>query len=434
MSTRILWVPAMLCIGMLGDVRNVHASEPCSAEGVTKTGEPCTNAEAKGQAEDKPMTGGLGGPCYGNATCNAGLDCVEGICHEQRTCQVGKVRNDDTAGQCCWPGQGWNGSACVGSPDCPDKHEVDKSGTGCQASPCDEGKIRMLDGVHCCWPGQAWVSSKQMCVGKPKHCPGDLVRSGESCVCEDGKVQAGKKCKLHESGMAFIPEGEFTMGYVFGHADEKPEHKVHLSAFYLDKYEVTADEYKLCVEAKACTEPIVAYGDYDKHYNYRAPGRGKHPINGVTHLQATEYCEWKGKRLPTEAEWEKAARGTDGRKYPWGNAKPTCARAMMAGCGGKTNTRKVGSKPKGVSPYGVYDMAGNVWEWTSDLYDGDYYENSPTRDPKGPSFGVDRVLRGGGGAIYHDSLRSVGRGYALDGSAPDNAGFRCALSLEKSTD
>jgi formylglycine-generating enzyme required for sulfatase activity len=148
--------------------------------------------------------------------------------------------------------------------------------------------------------------------------------------------------------MVRVPAGEFTMGSKGGHSDEKPEHRVYLEEFYIDKYEVTVAQYRACVEAGACTAPSTG-----QYYNWGRSERENHPINGVDWDQAQAYCGWAGKRLPSEAEWEKAARGTDGRTYPWGNATPTCGYAVMSqggdGCG-QDSTWPVGSKPSGASP------------------------------------------------------------------------------------
>ncbi len=238
----------------------------------------------------------------------------------------------------------------------------------------------------------------------------------EEVKVED-KVLAGKE------GMVYIPEGEFTMGGNYRDA-EKPVHKVYLSAFYIDKYEVAVDEYAACIKAGVCKRPGTG-----KNCNFGESGRENHPINCVTWYDAYTYCRWAGKRLPTEAEWEKAARGTDGREYPWGDAKATCSYAVMndggAGCR-MDRTWPVGSKPKGASPYGVMDMAGNVWEWGMDWYDKDYYSRSPDRNPKGSDSGRYRVLRGG--AWNHPPFRQ--RASDRSGYFPNKyfnfVGFRCA--------
>jgi len=228
--------------------------------------------------------------------------------------------------------------------------------------------------------------------------------------------------------MVLIPAGEFMMGCNEAvdnqcENDEKPYHKVSLNAYYMDKHDVTVAEYRECVQAGGCKEP----GTW-KYCNWQKTDRGSHPINCVDWNQATAYCQWAGKRLPTEAEWEKAARGTDGRKYPWGNDTASCQYAVMTeggdGCG-RNATWPVCSKPQGNSPYGLCDMAGNVWEWVSDWYGEDYYSESPANNPNGPSSGRSRVLRGGSWSLNPQYLRASDR----IGLAPLNrfsyGGFRC---------
>ena len=168
-------------------------------------------------------------------------------------------------------------------------------------------------------------------------------------------------------------------------ADEKPQHNVTLPAFDIDKTEVTQAQYLACVKAGKCTYPKCPWDPC---------AQPDIPIACVKHAQALDYCSWAGKRLPSEAEWEKAARGTDGRKFPWGNAPITCDLANMNGCG---DTRwSVGSKPMNASPYGALDMAGNVVEWTNDFYDPGYYAVSPPSAPVGPKDGTEYCGRGGG--------------------------------------
>jgi formylglycine-generating enzyme required for sulfatase activity len=196
--------------------------------------------------------------------------------------------------------------------------------------------------------------------------------------------------------MVEIPAGKFMMGCNSAvdtecYSDESPYHEVNLSAFKIDKYEVTAGQYKACVDAGKCMA-----ADTGGSCNYGSSGRDLHPINCVDWTQANAYCQWAGKRLPTEAEWEKAARGTDGRKYPWGNTGLDCDHAVMSvsPCS-NSSTQPVGSKPLGASPYGAEDMIGNVWEWASDWYSSSYYSSSPANDPQGPASGTYRVVRGG---------------------------------------
>ena len=234
--------------------------------------------------------------------------------------------------------------------------------------------------------------------------------------------------------MVEVPAGSFWMGCTPGddlcEPDEEPYHQVHLSGFWIDLVEVTVDDYAGCVadSLSPCPEP------WDWGYcNWGVGGRGDHPINCVTFEQAEQYCSWAGKGLPTEAQWEKAARGTDERIFPWVGDEATCWHTQMIGCGGQT--LPVGGRSAGASAYGALDMAGNVIEWTADWFDSGYYQEClddvsypPTIDPPGPGTGSSRVLRGGSwgwSARYH---RASDR-QAFD---PENTysdiGFRCAVT------
>jgi len=223
--------------------------------------------------------------------------------------------------------------------------------------------------------------------------------------------------------MVLIPAGEFRVGSDDGESDEKPVHTVHLDAFYMDAYEVTNAQYQKFIEATGHRVPR----NWDKHSFSASPD---HPVVGVSWHDARAYAEWVGKRLPSEAEWEKAARGgLVGKKYPHGD-NLTHDDSNYHGTGGKDiweYTSPVGSfAPNG---YGLYDMAGNVWEWCADWYDANYYINSPTRNPMGPDTGLARVLRGGGWNRYQDPdfLRVALRHYSLIPTlTPIYVGFRCA--------
>lgn len=231
--------------------------------------------------------------------------------------------------------------------------------------------------------------------------------------------------------MQLVPAGPFTMGSDNGMPDEKPVHTVDLPAFYMDKFEVTNALYKMCVDAGACREPAnTSAGNHPGAYGtYGNPEYDKYPVIWVDWNRANIYCAWRGARLPSEAEWEKAARGIDGRKYPWGETiDHTYANygnhlpEYYSGVFGKTIT--VGSYPDGASPYGIEDMAGNVWEWVADWYDvypgGDVSANS--------AFGQQayKVLRGGSWEDDPNLLRTSFRGGNTPGTAVDFIGFRCA--------
>jgi formylglycine-generating enzyme required for sulfatase activity len=187
-------------------------------------------------------------------------------------------------------------------------------------------------------------------------------------------------------GMVYVPAGEFIMGSELGQFDEEPRHKVYLDAFYIDKYETTNEEYGLCVNAGKCVRQAVSASAFLDP---------RQPVVAVGWYDALAYCAFAGKRVPTEAEWEKAARGTDERRYPWGNEWHPEWVNMHHSDDGFEFTAPVGSFPKNVSPYGAYDMAGNAWEWTYDFHGEDYYKNSDAKNPKGPQSGERHVMRGG---------------------------------------
>ena len=185
---------------------------------------------------------------------------------------------------------------------------------------------------------------------------------------------------------------------------------------------MTNAQYGQCTAAGACARP--EYAD-DGAYNAAIQ-----PVVGVAWNDATAYCAWAGGRLPTEAEWEKAARGTDGRRYPWGNQDATCEYTVMNdgsgdGCG-QGKPWPVGSKAAGASPYGALDMAGNVWEWVADWYAPDYYDRSPQPNPTGPDTGEFRAQRGGSWTDVQALTRCAYRGAFDPGYRLKNTGFRCA--------
>ena len=222
-----------------------------------------------------------------------------------------------------------------------------------------------------------------------------------------GQKQSQEKPALAqpvEGSMVVVPAGEFMMGSPTGDSDEQPAHKVYVDAFSMDVYEVTVGQYAAFLQAKGIDPP----SDWK---TMNQPAHQKRPVANVDWADAAAYCKWAGKRLPTEAEWEKAARGTDGRLYPWGNDPPTPLHANF----GKPDWNNhgvltpVGTFEGGKSPYGIYDMAGNVWEWVSDWYDYNYYKTSPSQNPTGPPMGGYKVIRGGSWNSNQRNLRSSDR-------------------------
>lgn len=227
--------------------------------------------------------------------------------------------------------------------------------------------------------------------------------------------------------MVYVPAGEFLMGSADSDSqadsNEKPQHMVYLDAFWIDRTEVTNAQYKQCVQAGKCKAS--SYAD-----NFRFNDDNQ-PAVGVDWNDAQAYCQWAGRQSPTEAQWEKATRGTDNRLYPWGNQRATCEYAVIDdgsgnGCGQGSAAWTVGSKPEGVSPYGALDMAGNVWEWVADWYDEQYYTHSPSRNPSGPSSGQYRVLRGGSWDNSALSVRAADRYRGAPTYRLNYVGFRCS--------
>jgi formylglycine-generating enzyme required for sulfatase activity len=228
--------------------------------------------------------------------------------------------------------------------------------------------------------------------------------------------------------MLYVPEGSFEMGSNDGSDDEKPIHSVYLDAYWMDMTEVTNAMYAKCVNAGDC-DPPQSTSSYTHSSYYGNSQYDDYPVIYVNWNQASAYCEWAGARLPTEAEWEKAARGTDGRTYPWGEGIDCNLANYYDGskyCVGDTS--KVGSYHNGISPYGLFDMAGNVWEWVADWYNSTYYSSSPSSNPLGPSSGDYRALRGGSWVSSGDSARSAFRRGYSPSNTYDLLGFRCSRS------
>jgi len=246
--------------------------------------------------------------------------------------------------------------------------------------------------------------------------------------------------------MVYVPSGEFTMGLEIEQSMEScrnygnpcsyewfeinsPKHTIELAAYWIDQTEVTNAMYSDCVNAGICNEPVEISSRTRPGY-YLSNEFSEYPVIHVTWEDAKTYCYWVGGRLPTEAEWEKAARGFDDRIYPWGNSLPNYEIANYWDTQDLNgDTVAVGSYPNGASPYGALDMAGNVWEWVNDYYDGNYYSVSPKENPTGPLEGENRVVRGGTWHFQWDILSTIRLSWNPE-SQLDQLGFRCARSAE----
>jgi len=255
-------------------------------------------------------------------------------------------------------------------------------------------------------------------------------------VALDYRDAEDKLAQAFDGSMVHVPAGEFIMGNDRGNPDERPQRRVHLDAFEINKYEVTNVQYRRFIQATGREAPQIWPGRYVQFTDSRisldwqdrayAAGQATYPVVMVNWEDANAYCAWAGKRLPTEAEWEKAARGTDGRTYPWGNTWDAS----------KANTREtgiehpqpVGSYTAGASPYGALDMVGNVWEWVADWYGRDYYSQAPDRNPPGPSVGWGSVQRGGSWYSPRPHVSTTFRNMTHCYAPNYRVGFRCARS------
>jgi len=226
--------------------------------------------------------------------------------------------------------------------------------------------------------------------------------------------------------MVSFPAGTFMMGCQGAQCAEtnnwSPTHSVMLSAFSIDVREVIQSEYQACIVAGACALP--AGGVYSPN---RTP---EHPMQNASWTMANAYCTWAGKRLPTEAEWERAARGTDSRPFPLGDQEPDCTTANIGGYDPACylTSVRVGSFATDVTADGLYDMTGNASEWVADWFAPDYYGSSPATDPTGPATGEDRVYRGGSYGFVSYYARSFYRGHTKPEISAANIGFRCAMN------
>jgi formylglycine-generating enzyme required for sulfatase activity len=380
--------------------------------------------------------------CLNNDHCSLGQVCVDDQCVVG--CQTDR---DCPDGRLCDPEAGAHGRCveCLGDDDC-DAAYVCRDGL-CEFHCADDGDCAAptpacdaASGTCVACTGDGHCGAGQVCVDfqclpgcdDDGDCPPDQVCDPNlgthgSCVdclgdadCPPGFACQAKRCVAEGEQTVRIPTGVFVRGSDAGEgdADERPERSILLPTFYIDRTEVTNEQYRACVQAGGCTEPfeMSAYND---------PEKARHPVTYITWSQAADYCAWKGMELPTEARWERAARGAapDERDFPWGAEAASCARANYSGCIGGTD--RVGARPSGASPEGVLDMAGNVWEWVADRYAADYYEWGSDEDPTGPGYGEYRVVRGGAYDGLAEHIRTANRASRPPDQASPNVGFRC---------
>ena len=233
--------------------------------------------------------------------------------------------------------------------------------------------------------------------------------------------------------MVTVAAGEFLMGNLegVGRADEWPQRRIYLDTFSIDEVEVTNERYLAFVSKTGHRNPPNPYGTGPLS---SAKGIEQLPVVQITWYDAKAYCSWAKKRLPTEAEWEKAARGTDGRQFPWGQEPATRKRANFDREWADEKTlHPVGSLPDGKSPYGVRDMSGNAREWVQDWYDADYYRRAPERNPMGPEKGIVRAIRGGSWHSPVSDITTSARGRGGFALQTHGTGFRCARGSERET-
>ncbi len=284
------------------------------------------------------------------------------------------------------------------------------------------------------------IGSSNASVTPPTVTPSETLPQPTETIV----YQLGDTIQSTRDGMTqiFIPDGVFVMGSNEGEwsPDEEPERVVYLNAYFIDKTEVTNHMYMMCVEEGSCTPPqdytSKTHSPYYGNIQY-----DDYPVVNINWAQANTYCKWAGRRLPTEAEWEKAARGEDGNIFPWGDYF-SCKNGNFddetqfddytveggEGCDGFIEIAPAGSFLSGASPYKVLDMSGNVWEWVADKYDSNYYYEQPSENPLGPEKGSNRVMRGGSWDNNAPNIRAANRLSNDPNSYFNNAGFRCAYT------
>jgi sulfatase modifying factor 1 len=382
--------------------------------------------------------------CLDSADCDLGKLCIDQTCTEgcerDRDCPMEKPKCDPDAGDHGTCVECLTNAQCGANQKCSSEHECRDSCTSnaqCTFGVCDipnEICVDCLGNEHC--PLGEICQSKQCVIGceEDRDCPpltpvcdpsagtnGTCYQCNSNADCGTNGMCVDHVCKGDSSAMVDIPAGSFVMGFGSDTAENR-RHTVTLGAYSIDVNEVTNARYKLCVDAGACTAP-------SSTLEYADPAKAQHPVAYVTWQKAATYCAWAGKRLPTEAEWERAARGTDERTYPWGAASPTCTltNAGVAGTGSDPCVNAltaVSTHATGMSPAGLHDMAGNAREWVSDWYAP--YPPGNATDPQGPGSGTDKIARGGSYVSVAADLTTYTRPVRTPSSSDSFIGFRCA--------
>ena len=288
-----------------------------------------------------------------------------------------------------------------------------------------------------------WVQAVALvtCVLAAAHCGGVPEKSEPTRDSPEVAIPSGEFYMGGRPGdVADLPAGDSIV-----YQAERPLHRVRISGFYMDEYEVTVGQYRAFLASLSATGDISAnlHPDQPPEVDHSRGRTGDYladdqPVRGASWFSAYAYCKWAGKRLPTEAEWEYAARGNDGvyRKYPWGNNGVHWEQIWFANlrsdADGHPGAAPVGSYPDGVSYFGVLDLAGNTSEWVQDWYSPDYYQTVPAgaTDPQGPVTGDARVVKGGGYQSHWHDVRSAARGFGAPHESDRIRGFRCARDAE----
>jgi len=432
----------------------------CDCEGgLTDCGGECVDTRS-----DPDHCGDCFDPCDPGQTCESGIcRCADGLTACGSSC-VDTDTSTEHCGGCdrpCAPAHA-SGAACVAGEctfgACAEEyHDINEDPwDGCEYycrpdSPgpevCGDGEDNDCDGSLICDGGTVDADGDEYAseASGGTDCDDTLasVHPGARELCGDGRDQDCDGADLEcPSGMVLIPGGQLVQGSDAGEGedDELPERTVSLDAFYLDVHEVTNGEYAGCVTSGDCTPPA-DFSSATRGSYYGSATYEDHPVIHITWYQARTYCEWRGARLPSEAEWERAARGEapSERTYPWGEDTPTCTLTNHGGPDGATpclgDTDVVGARPAGATTDGVMDLAGNVYEWVHDWYDDVYYESGETDNPLGPAEQVDglffrygRVRRGGSWLSEPLFIRAANRAELLPDEHADNLGLRCARS------